>query len=252
MHKIFTNTLFIGKKLKFLPSCHSTNTIASEMVMSGEATNGHIVITDFQEKGRGQRGNRWESEPSQNLLFSIILDAAFLDPSECFYLNIITSLALIDVLNEYTGDQMKVKWPNDIYYENKKVSGMLIENFIKKNSIGYSIIGIGLNVNQEKFANEIATSLALICHQKFDKQDLLEYILIRLEQRFLALKKSQLSDLKSEYFHNMYWKDEIHVFKDKDGLFNGRIVGVEDGGKILLELEEGYRLYDFKQIEFIK
>ena len=159
MHKIFTNTLFIGKKVIYLPSCHSTNSIASELVIKGDAISGQIVITDFQSSGRGQRGNEWESEEGENLLFSIIVNAEFLDPSECFMLNIVTSLALIDTLDEYVNSNIKVKWPNDIYYDQRKICGMLIENYIKSNSIKFSVIGIGLNVNQKSFSNPTAVSL---------------------------------------------------------------------------------------------
>ncbi len=209
-------------------------------------------MTDFQETGRGQRGNSWESENGKNLLFSTILEASFLDPSECFDLNIITSLALIDVLQEYTGEGLKVKWPNDIFYENKKLSGMLIENYIKRNSIQHSIIGIGLNVNQRTFSIPKAISLSLICNQEIDRIDLLEHIFNRLETRFIQLKKQGAKNQMKEYLSALYWKEEIHVFKSKDQLFNGRIIGISKTGKLHIELEEGDKLFDFKEVEFIK
>lgn len=252
MHKIFTNTLFIGRKVLFLPSCHSTNTIASELVMKGEAVNGQLVITEHQSQGRGQRGNTWEAETGKNLLFSVIVKADFLDPSEGFYLNIVTSLALTDVLNEYTYGNMAIKWPNDIYYDNKKLVGMLIENIIKSKGISYSILGIGINVNQEQFSYPNALSLKNICNQDIDREDLLSHILSRIETRFLQLKKGNLLDLKIEYLDKMYWKDEIHVFRKDDKLFNGRILGIDKVGKLRVELEEGEATFGFKEIQFVK
>ncbi len=252
MHKIFTNTLFIGKKVKYLPVCSSTNSLASQSIIDGTSSHGQLILTDFQDLGRGQRGNSWESEKNKNLLLSVILEVPFLDPSECFDLNILTSLALIDVLKEYTGTGLKIKWPNDTYYENKKLGGMLIENYIKKSSIQYSIIGIGLNVNQEVFQTKNAISLFNICNQEIDKRDLLEHILSRIETRFIQLKKYGPKDLIQEYLNWLYWKDEIHVFRSKDGFFNGRILGINKMGKLHMEVEEGEKLFDFKEVEFIK
>lgn len=220
--------------------------------MNGEAIHGQIVISEYQTKGRGQRGNVWESAPHKNLLFSIILDAAFLDPSECFLLNIVTSLALIDTLDEYTGGTLKIKWPNDIYFESKKISGMLIENYIKNNSIKYSVIGIGLNVNQTEFSYQNAVSLQNICNQNVDRMDLLEHFLVSFERRFINLKKGYIQALVNNYLNKMYWRNEVHVFKNSEGFFNGRIIGINKTGKLVVELEEEIKNFDFKEIEFIK
>jgi len=235
-----------------MPICTSTNSYASQLINSGQAENGLLILTDFQGSGRGQRGNTWESEPAKNLLFSIILEVPFLDPSECFDLNIITSLSIVDVLKEYVGDGLKIKWPNDMYSENKKMGGMLIENYIKKGSIQFSIIGIGLNINQVNFKNLNATSLFSICNQEIDRMDVLDHIISRLESRYIQLKKYGVKELKSEYLSWLYWKEEIHVFRSNGEVFNGRISGINKSGKLQIELEDGYKLFDFKEVEFIK
>lgn len=252
MHKIFTNTLFVGKKVLFLPSCHSTNSIASEMLARETVPNGQLIITDYQENGRGQRGNSWESEKGKNLLFSLVLTPHFLDASEGFMLNVVTSVAITDTLSDYLPSGVAIKWPNDIYFDNKKLCGMLLENTLKNNCIYSSVIGVGININQTHFANPNAISLSRICNQEFDREDFLSLLLSKFEARFLQLKKGRSAELMKTYHSRMYWRDEIHVFKDGQGFFNGKILGVNKVGKLHMELENEERLFNFKEIEFIR
>lgn len=252
MNKIFTKTLFIGKKTHFVPICHSTNQLAAELCEKPDIENGTLVITDFQQLGKGQRGNSWESKPKANLTISLVLEMQFLNIHDNFYLNIITSLALYDTLTEYLGDRVKIKWPNDIYIDNRKIAGILIENFLSKDKIEKSIIGIGLNVNQVEFKAPNATSLALECNQGFDREAVLELLLKRIEQRYLELKKGKLQQLRSKYLKHFYWIDEVHVFQADSGFFNGRILGINDPGKLHVELESGEKYFDLKEIEFIR
>lgn len=252
MHKIFTNTLFVGKKVLFLPSCHSTNSIATELLSQGQVTNGQLVITDFQEKGRGQRGNSWESQSGKNLLFSLVAEAPFLDASEGFFLNVVTSLAIADALRDYIPEGVAIKWPNDIYYDQKKICGILIENTIKNNGICNAIIGVGLNINQEKFVTANAISLRQVCNQEIDRTDFLDLLLGKFEYYYLQLKKGKMAALMQSYLRYLYWRNEIHVFRSQDGFFNGKILGTDKAGKLHVEVEDGERCFNFKEIEFIK
>ena len=252
MHKIFTKTVFVGKKVLFLPSCHSTNAIASQLVNNHDTTNGQVVITDYQTEGRGQRGNSWESEPGENILISVLFDVSFLDATESFQLTIMASLAISDSLNEYLPTKTKIKWPNDIYVDNRKISGMLIENNIVSGTIESTIVGLGINVNQSHFAEKKATSLKLECKQKINKNEFLELCILNLEKRYFQLRKSGIRDMKKEYISRFYWVDEIHVFKSDGEYFNGKILDVDNSGKLRLELEEGQRVFDYKEIEFVK
>jgi BirA family biotin operon repressor/biotin-[acetyl-CoA-carboxylase] ligase len=252
LHKLFKNTVFIGKKAFFLPSCHSTNEIASVLLTRKEQLNGTVVYTDYQSAGKGQRGNSWESEPGLNILLSVILETNFVEPSDFFNLTIVTSLAICDVLTEYYQDGFKIKWPNDIYYGDKKISGILIENYIRQNVIEWCITGVGLNINQRKFNEENAISLAQICDQSFDREELINLLLQKLEARYFQLKKGQKSKLKRAYIAKLYWKGELHVFQSEGTYFNGRIIDVEPSGKLKIEVEDGIRLFDFKEVQFIK
>jgi len=252
LHKLFKNTGFIGKKAFFLPSCHSTNEVASMLLTKQEELNGTVVYTDYQTAGKGQRGNIWESEPEANVLLSIILQTDFIDPTDYFDLTVITSLALHDLLTDYFNSGFKIKWPNDLYFRNKKIAGILIENYIKNNTIERCIMGIGLNVNQLHFEEKIAVSLAQICEQTFDRKELTNVLLQKVEARFMALKRGKKSGLLRDYKSNLYWKNELHVFQSEGTYFNGKIVDVESSGKLKIKTEDGVRYFDFKEVQFIK
>lgn len=252
MHKLFKNTVFVGKKAFFLPSCHSTNEIASVLLTNQQQLNGTVIYTDFQSKGKGQRGNSWESEDGKNILISIILDTKFVDPSDFFDLTIITSLAIHDLLTDYLKENIKIKWPNDLIYGNKKIGGILIENYIKQNVIEWCIVGVGLNINQKKFHDKNAISLTNICGQNFDREELTNLLLQNVESKYFQLQKRKIKSLRKKYLASLYWKNEIHVFQSEGTYFNGRIIDVEPSGKLKIELEEGERLFDFKEVQFIK
>lgn len=252
MHKLFKNTVFIGKKAFFLPSCHSTNEIASLLLTNREQLNGTVVYSDYQSAGKGQRGNIWESDAGLNILLSIILETNFIEPSEFFDLTVITSLAIHDLLSEYYKDGFKIKWPNDIYFGDKKISGILIENYIRQNVIEWCIAGVGLNINQRNFKEKNAVSLSQICDQSFDREELINVLLQKMEIRYFQLKKGQQSKLKKEYISNLYWKDELHVYQSEGTYFNGKIISVEPTGKLKMEVDDGVRIFDFKEVEFIK
>jgi len=252
LHKLFYNTVFIGKKAFYLPTCHSTNELAAVLISNKKAVDGTVIYSDNQLHGKGQRGNIWESERSKNLLFSIILKADFIDPSDNFFLTQITSLAMHDFLSEYLKIGLKIKWPNDIIYFDKKIAGILIENYIQKGKIEWTILGIGININQLEFVTPDAISLSKICGQQFNREELLTLLLQRLEKRYFDLKNGKIDEIRKNYLKNMFWKDEIHVYQSEEGYFNGKILGVSLSGKLHVEMETGTRYFDFKELKFIK
>ena len=252
MHKLFRNTVFIGKKAFFLPSCHSTNEMASVLISDKPPSSGTVIYTDFQSRGKGQRGNTWESDSGKNILISIILDTTFVEAVNFFELTIITSLAIHDLLSEYLKEDLKIKWPNDLMFGNMKIGGILIENYLKQHVIEWCIVGVGLNINQENFLEKGAVSLAQICSQHFDREELIGLLLQKVESRYFQLKKGKIQSLKMEYLSNLYWKNEIHVFKANGVYFNGKIKDIEPSGKLKIALEEGDRSFDFKEVAFIK
>jgi BirA family biotin operon repressor/biotin-[acetyl-CoA-carboxylase] ligase len=246
------NTQFIGQHIIYEAVCASTNSLAAQCVDKMAVSEGAVVVTDHQYQGRGQRGNVWHSEPYKNLTFSVILRPAFLAAQQIFSLNIITALAIHNVLARYMPSGLRIKWPNDIYYQDKKLCGILIENVLEKRTLKASIIGIGLNVNQSCFTLPASTSLSLVCQRTFSLPQLLAQILARLESHYLQLRAQDATSLKAAYLKNMYWRHEIHTFKDKHHTFQGAIKGVDAVGRLVIEHANGtLKHYNRQEVIFI-
>jgi BirA family transcriptional regulator, biotin operon repressor / biotin---[acetyl-CoA-carboxylase] ligase len=253
LNNIQPKTLFIGKNCIYLPSCHSTNDFAAEMIQKGEAFDGTIVITDNQTAGRGQRGNAWLTLPGQNITASFILKPNFLTANEQFKLNIAISLAVHHFLNNYLDDEdLKVKWPNDIYFGYKKLGGILIENTISGSQISYAIIGIGLNINQLAFENDRATSLKLLTQNPdFDLEKLIVELCESIEKYYFQLKNGGAIKQKELYLKNLFRYQEKHCFMKKNVKFLGQIIGIDALGRLALEIDGKIEYFDFKEIAFI-
>ncbi|MFN8335906.1 MAG: biotin--[acetyl-CoA-carboxylase] ligase [Cyclobacteriaceae bacterium] len=249
MYKIPANTLFIGQQLVYMPECHSTNAEALKVLQHNpKVSEGTVIITSNQTAGRGQRGNTWESEPGKNLTFSIILKPSFLHPKEQFRLNMAVSLGLYDYLSDQLNDA-KIKWPNDMMLGNQKTCGMLIENQITGQQLLSSVVGIGMNINQQNFALPSATSVANKKGHDFDLNETLGELLHWIEARYLQLRAQV--DMKPEYLDALYGKGERRNFKSGDETFEGVITGIDSVGLLEMELKSGKRYFDLKQIQMI-
>ncbi len=251
MHKIFSKNLIVGKKVVHLPKCHSTNTVASDLVASQPANEGTIVIADHQLAGRGQRGNSWESEPGSNLTFSVILCPSFLHPRQQFELTVITSVAVAVTLEKFGLDEVCIKWPNDIYVGNKKIAGILIENTIKASVIESSVVGVGVNVNQQNFTTESATSIKLLKGKEIEKDLLLVELSAHLEAYYLQLRAGKIEELRSLYLAKMLGMGKQRSFSDTGGTFFGTVAGVDGDGRLEVLRGDNIHLYNLKEIQFI-
>ncbi len=224
------------------------------MIQSEETVfEGTVIITDNQTAGRGQRGNTWEANTGQNLTFSLILKPNFLKASDQFQLNVAISMGVFDFLNDFIDKDLSVKWSNDIYFEDKKMGGILIENTLQGYNIGYSIIGIGLNINQVEFQNIRATSLRNITQnpQQYDLSEMLKKLLENIEKNYLRIKNNDYESLKIKYLTNLYRFQEWHYFRKNGQQFLGQIVGIDETGKLAIETEGMVLYFDFKEVEFV-
>lgn len=253
MYKIKPKTLFIGKNVIYLPSCHSTNDIAAEIIQKGEAYDGTVVITSHQTAGRGQRGNLWEALPDQNLTFSIILKPSFILPINQFQLNIAISLGINDFLQSFLLPDTRIKWPNDIYVQNKKLGGVLIESSLIGSKLNHSIVGIGLNINQLTFENPNATSLAQLTTKQFpDLSSLLEKLLETIEKRYIQLRQGETANQRTDYLRRLFRINEWHQFIVKEKSIEAKICGISPYGLLLLEHPLGEQFaYDLKEITYV-
>lgn len=251
MHKFFANSLFLAKKLEILPHCHSTNKVAADLLNKERPPEGTVILTEDQTAGKGQRGNQWESEPYKNLTFSIIFYPHFLLIRDQFYLNMIISLGISEALKPELGNEVKVKWPNDIYVNDYKICGILIENAIKGSMMEHSIIGIGLNVNQTLFSVDKATSMSELTLMNYDLNDVFNRVIQSIEKYYLLLRNGDLDKIKKAYLNNLYWINEVHLF-ESNGVFSGQIVNVDEVGRLVIESNQKRDTYDIKEVTFIK
>ena len=212
----------------------------------GENVQRIVVWAEYQTAGRGCGTNRWESERGENLTFSMLIHPKELPATQQFHLSMAISLAICDALGQYIGD-VSIKWPNDIYWRNGKIGGILIENTLKGNIIIESIIGIGLNVNQRVFKSDAPNPVSMwqICEHETDREALLKEILEAFE-RILDSK------IREQYLSKLYRRKGYHPYADKEGAFMAEIVTVEDDGHLVLHDDNGKeRRYAFKEVQFI-
>jgi BirA family biotin operon repressor/biotin-[acetyl-CoA-carboxylase] ligase len=249
---LIPQTLFTGQQLVWLPECPSTNTEAQQLVVQNRATDGCCVITDKQTAGRGQRGNQWEAAPGENLTLSVVWRPAFLPAADQFLLSQAVALAVHDWLTTLLGPdpQLRVKWPNDIFFGNQKLGGILIENTLSGTKIQHSIVGIGLNVNQREFGVATATSLSQLTGRAYDLPALAARLLESLERRYLQLRAGRISSLRTEYLRALYRFQEEHEYEADGQVFRGQIVGADEAGRLAVAVQGQLRYFDLKEIRY--
>lgn len=244
-------TRYLGKQVFYYLSCDSTNRRAQQLLQEDEATHGALVYTDHQTAGRGQQGSDWEAAPSQNLTVSLIL-LPDLPVEQQHWLTIVASLSVHDAINFWLSSPPTIKWPNDILCESSKICGILIQNNLKGRKIHSSVIGIGLNINQTKFATSGATSLALLTGQRWDRQEVLTQWAECAEQRLDQLAQQDFSGLENDYLSRLHWRGERHLFEDARGQFYATIVGTDARGRLAVKTEAETRYYDAKQLRYVR
>lgn len=248
------NTLFIGKVFLHFPQLDSTNQRAIEYLSKNNPSEGTIISTYCQEKGRGQIGSKWESEPDKNISLSVILYPTFLEIRDQFQLSQVISLGVFDFVTKYIKDSIKVKWPNDIYVKNKKIAGILIQNTVASGQFQSVVAGIGININQNQFLSDAPnpTSFKLETGKNFILDDLVQDLCLSLERRYLQLRAHQSRLIQQDYLNNLYRFMEDGLFKRLDGtIFSGRIVGITTQGKLRIAHDQGEEVFGIKEISFI-
>jgi len=241
-------------KLIKLNAINSTNTFLKELSKNATLEDFTVVITKNQTNGKGQQESVWFSEPNKNLTFSVYLDDLQLNINDKKYLNFAVSLAIFTTLKHKKIPNLAIKWPNDIVSGNKKISGILIENSIQKNCIQNSIIGIGVNVNQEIFSETIknVTSLKNLLQKDIDLDNLLDEICLELKNQLLLLSEKKYQFLEDSYVKVLFQIDKPMMFKDTENqLFLGIIRGISETGNIIIELEnDNLKEFGVKEISF--
>lgn len=216
-----------------------------------EKGEGHmVVVADYQTAGKGCGSNTWESERGKNLTFSLLIHPIEIHASRQFLISEAVSVALCKTLARYLDSPapLSIKWPNDIYYGDRKICGMLIENMLQGSTIKDSIIGIGLNVNQETFRSDAPNPVSMyqILGRETDREVLLQEFLKQLDLAF------ESEATPSTYRELLYRRDGYYPYEDDNGPFQAKLLDVLLGGSlVLLDTEGKARYYAFKEVKFI-
>lgn len=232
----------------------STNTYLKRLSVNKKIEDFTCVVAKHQTHGRGQMGTIWSSEDSKNLMCSVFKHSSGIPVEQQFFISIVTSLAIIKTLQSFNVPKLFVKWPNDILSDNKKICGILIENVIKRTKLEGSIIGIGLNVNQTKFAGlPNAASLNTLMGTVFDTDELLHLTIKNLKHYFNQLNKGGLNKIKKEYESRLFRIHKPSTFMDDKGrTFSGFIQGINSEGNLQVLLEDNIlKSYGLKEIQLL-
>lgn len=256
MKLISSNSLFIGKVANYVASVDSTNIFANNLLSKSTPIDGTVIYTDHQYAGRGQIGSKWESATGKNIIVSVILYPKFLALQSQFKLNQVAALAIYDLLSAYVFplDQLSVKWPNDIYIKDKKIGGILIENKLKGTLLANTIIGVGLNINQEVFPTNLPnpTSLLLETGQSQDIYELIGRFCECLEHRYLQLKAEEYQQLDQDYLQVLYGYEEWRNYEiaSTQQIIRGKITGISPEGKLQIQTGQKKLEFYFKEVSF--
>lgn len=235
---------------------NSTNDQALDWVTQQGGTQELVIWTEDQSHGRGQGQNTWYSVPGQSLLFSVLLYPHQLNAAHAFMLNQLMAVAAQSMLTKYLpGERVQLKWPNDIWVQNKKLGGILIQTGISGAAIKYAVAGLGINVNQAEFPAHLpqSTSMQMLCGKPHDLTTLLYEFLATLQPYYMWIQEGNYQDLTDLYKEHLLGWQQLNIYMTKDGRkpFAARFVALDDHGQMVLETEQGLNTYQHQQIKYL-
>jgi BirA family biotin operon repressor/biotin-[acetyl-CoA-carboxylase] ligase len=246
-------TLFTGQKLVKLEETSSTNRFLNELLQKESQPEGTLVTAAYQGSGQGLAGTIWSSEPGKNLLMSVVFYPEFLPIKKIYLISKAIALAIKDFLLE-ENIHAKIKWPNDIYVEDKKICGVLIENSLRGNVVLQSICGIGLNVNQEIFPDTIPNHVSMkhVTGKTYSVDECRIKLCRQLEKRYFQMKSQNFNLINNDYLKSLHRFYQMENYATPSEQFNAHIIDVEDEGRIVLKKENGSIVrFSFKEIKFL-
>ena len=254
MKTLFFKSTLSRKKIKIirLEETGSTNNYLIEMSNEGNLAEGSVVVTDNQRQGRGQSGNSWESEAGANLTFSIIFYPVAVKVAEQFVLSKAISLAVYDFLSKYVPD-VSVKWPNDVYVGDRKITGILIENFISGEYLNKSVAGIGVNINQEHFISDAPNPVSLrqLTGKIYPLDNCLLSLLTHITNRYQMITNDR-NKLDTDYLEHLYLRGKESRFNANGVFFDATITGVNKYGMIEMTTKNGEcKSFGFKEVKLV-
>lgn len=241
----------IGHPYIILPTIESTNNYAMRQIQAGLASHGATWFAREQTAGKGQRGKSWLTTPNLNIILSTVITPGLM-PTRQFWLSATVALACYDFYKKYTGDETRIKWPNDVYWRDRKAGGILIENVFRGSDWLYAVVGIGININQVVFDPSLPNPVSLkqITGKDFDAAEMGMALCEALEKRYQELHTEGSDAIMQQYQQVLYKMHEPVTLKKGTILFETTIQGVSDSGRLITK-DVIEREFDFGEVEFI-
>lgn len=242
----------IGNPFFELSDVDSSNNYAMRQVQAQMAVHGATWFAHHQNAGKGQRGKAWNAEPGQNIMMSTVLEPVFLSIDNQFLLNITVALACFDFFDKYTFDTVSIKWPNDIYWKDRKAGGILIENLLQGKEWKYSVAGMGININQTFFPPALPNPVSLkqITGKKYNIISLAKELCESMNGRWMQLVSGKHNQLFEDYVSHLYKLGKKATFRKNNQLFDAIVAGVSKNGELLLDSGK-QEAYTFGSIEWV-
>jgi len=237
---------------KILDTVDSTNNYAMEQVHAGLANHGMAWFANEQTAGKGQRGKAWQTEKGSNVIMSIALQPGYFSSNQQFLLSAAVALSVFGLFSKYAGDETKIKWPNDLYWRDRKAGGVLIESIFHGKTWKWAVVGIGININQVVFDDSLQNPVSLqqITGKEFDAVALAKELYDLLMKNSSALGKGAEKDLLEVYNKNLYQLNRPVVLKKEGKIFTTVVKGVSAEGRLLTS-DSSDRQFDFGEVEWV-
>ena len=243
-------TLFDNKTYVFMTECLSTNDYLLKLLKKKNYEEGTMINTSYQKGGRGQRNHEWLSEKGKNLTFSFLLEPN-IKLSNQFLLHIITSISIFKTLLKINIKNISIKWPNDIYVNNKKIAGILIENLVYRKFIHKSVIGVGLNINQVKFSSLNATSIINETMKKHNLNQIIQIFKSIFNKEYLKLNSNKIHEEFDYYKKNLIGYQIEKKYEYNSGVIKGKIIDVLSDGILVIQTKDSIMKLNFGDIRLV-
>ena len=242
----------IGQPFIQFDTIASTNSYAIDRIQANLAAHGTTYFAHNQTEGKGQRGKIWLTENGANITLSVIVDCSLLSIQHQFKLSAAAALGCFDFFSQYAGEETSIKWPNDIYWRDRKAAGILIENIVRGSDWTYAVIGIGMNINQTTFSHEAKNPVSLkqITGKHFDIVEIAKLLCNHLEKRYQQLLADDFPNILADYNYKLYKANQRVTLKKGSVSFKCVIDGVNDYGQLLVS-QAAQQSFDFGEVEWV-
>jgi BirA family biotin operon repressor/biotin-[acetyl-CoA-carboxylase] ligase len=239
------------KNMIILDSVDSTNNYAMALIQKRQMAGEIAVFAKKQTNGKGRRGKQWVSNEAENITMSVVVPMQWLNVSRQFELSVAVALSCHDLFQKHILANLFIKWPNDIFINDSKAGGILIENVIKGKIWQWSVIGIGLNINQEEFEEGVvkATSLKIETERQYDVIKLAGELYGILLKRIEELKADCFENMLKEYNQKLYGRGQMVRLKKQTAVFETEIIRVSPLGQLITK-DSVERSFNFDEVEF--